>query len=56
VEVYCHYIWLLVENGDIEIGYYAKQEQIRDILTKPLGLLDKFIKFRDELGVFQFNH
>lgn len=50
VEAHCHYIWQLVENGEIELQYSPSQEKIADILTKCLGL-DKFVNFRDKLGV-----
>lgn len=39
-----------MENGEIELQYSPSQEQTADILTKCLGL-DKFVNFRDKLGV-----
>ena len=50
VDVHCHYIRQLVEDGTIDLQYVPTTDQTADILTKPLGC-DKFVKFRGHLGV-----
>ena len=35
---------------DVELKYYRTQEQLADIMTKPLKL-DVFVKLREQLGV-----
>jgi hypothetical protein len=51
IDVHCHFIRQLVEDDEVELQYCTTQEQTADIFTKPLGP-DKFVKFRDKLGVF----
>ena len=41
----------MVEDGIIALQYVPTTDQTADILTKPLGL-DKFVKFKGQLGVF----
>ena len=50
VELHCHYIRQLVEDGSIKLLYVPTSEQPADIFTKPLGP-DKFVKFRGSIGV-----
>ena len=50
IELHCHYIRQLVEDGTIQLLYVPTSEQPADIFTKPLGL-DKFVKFRGSIGV-----
>jgi hypothetical protein len=50
VEVHCHFIRQLVEDGSIELQYCPTEDQTADILTKSLGP-EKYVKFRDKLGV-----
>ena len=50
VEIHCHYIRQLVEDGSIQLLYVPTTEQPTDIFTKPLGP-DKFVKFRGSIGV-----
>ena len=40
----------MVEKGAVELLYIATEEQIVDVLTKPLSRL-KLEYFRDKLGV-----
>ena len=40
----------LSKNGEVELKYCSTQEQLADIMTKPLKL-DAFVKLRDQLGV-----
>ena len=54
VEVHCHFIRKLVEDGledgSMELQYCPTEDQIVDILTKALGC-EKYVKFRDKLDV-----
>jgi hypothetical protein len=50
VEVHCHFIRQLVEDGSIELQYCLTGDQIADILTKALGR-EKYVKFLDKLVV-----
>ena len=50
VELDCHFIRQLVEDGSINLQYCPTEDQTTDILTKPVGP-DKYVKFRDKLGV-----
>ena len=50
VEVHCHFIRQLVEDGSIELQYCPIEEQTADVLTKALGR-EKYVKFQDKLGL-----
>ena len=50
-----HFIRELVDKGSIKVEYCSSQEQVADLFTKSLSL-DKFIYFRDKLGVVDFLH
>ena len=39
-----------VEKGAVKLQYIATDEQVADVLTKPLSKL-KFVYFKDKLGV-----
>lgn len=45
-----HYIRESVENGRIIVEHVASEEQLADILTKPLGRV-KFIEMRSKIGL-----
>ena len=47
-----HYIRDMVQRRAVNIQYVAMEEQIADVLMKPLARL-KFEYFREKLGVFQ---
>jgi hypothetical protein len=38
VEIHCHFIKQLVEDGSIELHYYPMKDQTTDIFTKSLGM------------------
>ena len=40
----------MVEKGAVKLQYIATDEQVVDVLTKPLSKV-KFVYFRDKLGV-----
>ena len=50
IEIKYHYIRDMVQRGAVKILYVATEEQIADVLTKPLARL-KFEYFRERLGV-----
>ena len=47
-----HYIRDMVQRGVMKLQYVAMEEQIADVLMKPLARI-KFKYFREKLGVLQ---
>ena len=45
-----HYIQDIVEKGVVKLQYLATNEQVADVLTKPLSKV-KLEYFREKLGV-----
>ena len=52
IEIKYQYIRDMVEKGAVKLQYVATDEQVTDVLTKPL-YRTKFEYFRDRLGVVQ---
>ena len=52
IEIKYHYIRDIVQRGAVKLMYVATEEQIVDVLTKPLARM-KFEYFRERLGVLQ---
>ena len=52
LEIKYHYIRDMVQRGVVNLLYVATEEQIVDVLMKPLARL-KFEYFRERLGVLQ---
>ena len=52
IEIKYHYMRDMVQRGEVMLLYVATEEQIADVLTKPLARL-KFEYFRERLGVIQ---
>ena len=52
IEIKYHYIKDMVQRAALELQYVAAEEQIADVLMKPLARL-KFEYFREKLGVLQ---
>ena len=50
IEIKYHYIRDMVQRGAVKLQYVATNEQIVDVLTKPLARV-KFEYFREKLGV-----
>ena len=50
IEIKYQYIRDMVEKGAVKLQYIATDEQITDVLTKPLSRVN-FGYFRDMLGV-----
>ena len=52
IEIKYHYMRDMVLKGAVKLQYVAMNEQIADVLTKPLARV-KFEYFRENLGVLQ---
>ena len=52
IEIRYHYIRYMVQRGAVNLQYVAMEEQIVDVLMKPLARV-KFEYFREKLGVLQ---
>ena len=50
IDVRFHFLRELSKDGTVELDYCSTQEQLADIMTKPLKL-DIFLKLRASLGV-----
>jgi hypothetical protein len=49
-EIWYHYIRDMVQRGVVKLQYVGTDEQVANVLTKPLSRV-KFEYFRDKLGV-----
>ena len=52
IEIKYHYIRDMVQRGAVKLQYVATDNQIADVLMKPLARV-KFEYFREKLGVLQ---
>lgn len=52
IEIRYHFIRDMVQKGAVRLQYISTDEQIANILTKPLSRV-KFVYFRDKLGVME---
>jgi hypothetical protein len=50
IEIQYHYIHDMVQRGALNLQYVSMDEQVVDVLTKPLSRV-KFEHFRDKLGI-----
>ena len=50
IDIKYQYFRDMVEKGVVKLQYVATDEQVADVLTKPLSKV-KFEYFRDKLGV-----
>ena len=50
IDIKYHYIRECVEDGSIAVEHVRTEDQLADLLTKPLGLL-KFLEFRERIGM-----
>ena len=50
IEIRYHYIRDMVQRGALKLLYVSTDEQVADVLTKPLSRV-KFEHFRDKLGI-----
>jgi hypothetical protein len=54
IEIRYHYICDMVQRGVLKLLYVSTDEQVADVLTKPLSHV-KFEHFRDKLGIVRKN-
>ena len=52
VDGWYHFIQDMVQRGAVRLDHIGTDEQVADILTKPLGKV-KFLTFRESLGVVE---
>jgi hypothetical protein len=50
IEIRYHFICDMVQRGALKLQYISKDEQVSDVLTKPLSRV-KFEHFQDKLGI-----
>ena len=50
IEIRYHYIRDIVQKGAVKLKYVPTEEQVADVLTKPLSHV-KFEYFQENLGV-----
>ena len=50
IEIRYHFILDMVQRGALKLQYISTDEQVADVMTKPLSRV-KFEHFRDELGI-----
>jgi hypothetical protein len=50
MDIQNHYICDMVQRGALKLQYVGTDEQVADVLTKPLSHV-KFDHFRDKLGI-----
>ena len=55
IKIKYHYIRDMVQRGAVKLQYVATDEQIDDVLTKPLARV-KFEYFRKNIGVLQIEN
>jgi len=53
-EVKYHLVWESADNGLINVDFIRSEEQLGDILTKPLGRV-KFHELRTKIGLIDVN-
>ena len=52
IDIRYHFIQDMVQQGAIRLDHIGTDEQVADILTKPLGKV-KFLTFRERLGIVE---
>ena len=52
IEIWYFYIRDIMQKGAIKLQYVSTDEQVVDVLTKPLSQV-KFKNFQDKIGVVQ---
>jgi hypothetical protein len=50
IEIRYHFIYDMVQRGALKLQYISMDEQVANVLTKPLSHV-KFEHFRDKLGI-----
>jgi hypothetical protein len=54
IEVKYHLVRESVKNGQIKVEFIRSEEQLGDILTKPLGRV-KFLELRTKIGLINID-
>jgi hypothetical protein len=54
IDVKYHLVWESTENGRIMVKFIRSEEQLDDILTKPLGRV-KFLEIRTKIGLIDID-
>ena len=52
IDIRYHFILDMVQRGTVRLDHIGTDEQVVDILTKPLGKV-KFLTFRESLGIVE---
>ena len=52
IDIRYHFIWDMVQRGAVRLDHIGTDEQVVDILTKPLGKV-KFLTFREKLRIVE---
>ena len=52
IDIRCHFIQDMVQQVSVRLNHIGTDEQVIDILTKPLGKV-KFLTFRENLGIVE---
>ena len=52
IDIRYHFIREMVQRGVVRLDHIGTNEQVADILTKPLGKV-KFLTFRENLGIME---
>ena len=52
IDIRHHFIWDMVQQGAVRLQHIRTDEQVADILTKPLEKV-KFLTFQERLGVLE---
>jgi hypothetical protein len=52
IEIHYHFICNMVQRGALKLQYISMDEEVADVLTKPLSCV-KFEHFQDKLGIVQ---
>jgi hypothetical protein len=52
IEIFYPFILEMAQRGALKLEYISTDEQVADVLTKPLSHV-KFEHFRDKLGIVQ---
>ena len=52
IDIRYHFIRDMVQRGAVRLDHIGTDEQVADILTKPLGKV-KFLTFHESLGVVE---
>jgi hypothetical protein len=50
IKIKCHLVWESTENGRINVEFIKSEEQLSDILTKPLSRV-KYLELRIKIGI-----